>query len=173
MKIPVLLVSAMALSGACNKHGNHTAATLSPQIKVGFGRLNVFFIDRFWNQDSVGRDSLAMQSCLGIELHENNLPRSVYSTAPDQLDFVFDAYTDGDREHYNSKQSAYSKSNTHILFGEYSEIESGVFVPIRMTITARPGNDTLEFSPLGDCIKIDYASQYANVRTRDSIFVIP
>lgn len=171
MKISILLF-ALILFGACKRHTNKPADP-APQLQVTFGCMNVLFFERFWNQDSIRQDSMAMLHYLGIELEEKDLSKSVYDIDNNNLALAFDIFTNGDKEHYVTRQ------NVNFIIGlksgsnDRANFSASGFIPMKVSINPKPYNDTLEFSSLGDCVKIDYASQYANVRTRDSLFVKP
>lgn len=114
-----------------------------------------------------------MLQYVGFELEEENLSKSVYDISNNNLALIFDLYTSGDKEHFDTKQNAKFYINEKSGSNNLANFSASGFVPMRVSMHPSPYNDTLEFSPLGDCIKIDYASQYGDARTRDSLFIIP
>ena len=169
MKLLILTVLSIVVFAACQKP--QPLASPTPELKVIFGYQELFSFEAFWNQDSISRDSLDMTPYLGLQLEEKNLPKSAYD-AGNNPTFVFDAFTHGDKEHYDTRQNATFHLDQKFMNSEVNIKASG-FIPIKLGIKPKPGNDTLEFSPTGDCIRIDYASQYANAKTRDSLYVKP
>ena len=146
--------------------------TRTPSLKLEFGYLDNFSVRAYADQNTINADSINHYDNFAVMITENNLSTSE-PLEFDSLKFSYSLSTTADQEFFiggvNANQFALSLSE----FGSIRDIYAEYYMPVKISATATPNNDTLEIDGSSDNITMTYISQHSSQSGTITATIVP
>jgi hypothetical protein len=166
------LLSLVVAFGACKKEKEPESTKPVPYTEVLFGKtINYNFI-KFADQENLPYDSIPADGMLGLSVAEIN-HSGYYGFTSDSGEIKVAVLTAKDAEFFSNQGNASAAMTYTSRFNNKYSFGSEMPIVCKISSSAVHGNDTLEISPGGDKIRINYISKYTNLFASDSIKVVP
>lgn len=173
-KISILVLLALTVLHACKENepepdDNNNNNTRTPILDIQWGYQD-FVPGYYADQETLSIDSLSFYSNLAFQFTESNLNAAVELNY-DSVFFSFELSSNADIEQFSTRNNAAQYSKSVYEFGNYREVAGECYIPVKISNTAVPGNDTLEVASPADILEVQYISEVSSLTGSSSVDV--